>query len=265
MATQLRVRLAAVLGAMFALGTVAVATSSTEQHIGFMWPVGLASGALLLSPRRLTSFVAVVVVVLAGLSFGLGGYPLATSAGYAVGVAAEGLVAQQLLTSHWSHRLRLLDLNDLARYALACILAAGVGAVVFAGVSLSTSFGVPWQVGLAAFGTHLASQGVLLGLFKDRLPHGGTFGTAERAAAWVLTVVVSTAAFIPIEAPSLAFLVVPLLGWMAFRAPRDAMLQLVVVAVIASTFTNSGLGPFSDPYFLDRIHPEFAISPSTRS
>jgi PAS domain S-box-containing protein len=72
----------------------------------------------------------------------------------------------------------------------------------------------------------------------------------------------TTLAFIPTDLPSLAFLVVPVLGWVALRAPmREAMVQLVVVGVIASALTSADYGPFSDASLTGTLDPEFTILP----
>jgi PAS domain S-box-containing protein len=262
MTGRVRLRLAVTLTLMFAFGLAAVASSPSGQHIGFMWPVGLASGALVLSPRAMTPYVAAAVTVLAGLTFALGGYSPDVAVGYGLGIVVEALLAQRVLTERWTQRIRLSDTSDFARFAVACGLSAFAGALVFAGTSALTSFGTPWRVGLAVVVTHTVSQAMLLGLFKEVGHRGATYGPKRRLVAWVLTIGVTVVAFIPTEAPSLAFLVVPLLGWVALRAEMlEAMVQLLVVGVIASTLTNAGYGPFSDPYLRTHLDPEFTHLP----
>lgn len=256
------VRLAATLVLMSVLGVASVQGAPASVHFGAMWPVGLASGALLISPRHLAPYVTVVIAILGGLSFSVGGYPPGVSVGYGVGVAIEAAMAHQVLTAGWTLRLNLRNNSDFGRYVLACGAAAVSGALAFTAVSALTSFGTPWKVGVATLGTHLAAQAVLLGIFKVATHRTGGYGHKERWAAWGNTVVVTTGAFIPTEMPSLAFLVVPGLGWMALRAPmREAMAQLVVVGVIASTLTSAGYGPFADPYLVRNLDPEFRLLP----
>ena len=262
MTGKVQLRLALVLTLMFGLGWAAVATAPEGSHIGHMWPVGLASGALVLSPRRWTPYVATLVALLAGLTFVLGGYPVDVAVGYGLGIAAESVVTQLVLTTRWTQRLRLRHPNDLARFALACGLGALTAALVFAGSSALMSFGTAWKVGLAAFATHAVSQAVLLGLFKETGPEVESFGSRSRLVAWTLTVAMTVVAFVPTDQPGLAFLVIPLLGWVALRARMlEAMIQLVVVSVIASTLTNGGRGPFAHAVILSRTDPDFRHLP----
>lgn len=252
-----------VLLLMFALGLASVVTSPSDAHLGFMWPVGLASGALLLAPRAFTGYAAAGVLVLSGLAFGLGGYPVAVSVGYGVGIAVEAVIAHRVLTAGWTRRLRLSDANDLGRYAVACGASALAGTLVFMATAAATSFGSPWRIGVAALVTHTVGQGLVLGLFTSGSAHAAmAFGRARRLVAWVLTIAMTVVAFVPVEVPSLAFLVFPLLGWVAFRAKsHEAIAQLIVVALIASTLTQEGYGPFADEDLLNRLHPEFSQLP----
>jgi len=255
-------RLAATLALMFLFGLSAVSNAPAGIHHGGMWPAGLASGALLIAPRRHAGYVVAVVAVLAWASFAIGGYPVGVSFGYGVGIAAAAALVHQVLTAGWTRRVSLRDNSDFARFMYACIGGAVVGALLFMVVSAVASFGTAWKVGVAALFTQAAAQVVVLGLFKEPAHHTGEWGSKERWTAWTLTVVVTTVAFIPIEMPGLAFLVVPGLGWMALRAPmREALIQLFVVGVIASTLTGAGRGPFSDPYLVSNLDPEFALLP----
>jgi len=254
----LGLRLAGVLTLMFGFGLSSVATQPDGSHSGFMWPVGLASGALVICPRRATPYVVAAIAALTSVTFLVGGYPVAVALGYAVAVTLEAIVAQRVLTVGWTQRWALLDVNDLGRFFFACALSALAGAAGFTLVAAANSYGVPWRVGVAVFVTHVASEALLLGLFKSYSGPTSSYGTLERAAAWALTIGLTTIAFIPTEMPSLAFLVIPLLGWVAFRAPmREGLVQLLVVGVISSTLSNRGYGPFSDPVLVDRLNPEF--------
>jgi PAS domain S-box-containing protein len=255
-------RLAATLALMTLFGATSVANADASVHFGAMWPVGLASGALLIAPRSLAPYATAVIAVLATLTFVVGGYPVDVSVGFGLGVALEALATQQVLTASWTRRVVLRTNSDFGRFMVACGTGAVAGALLFTAVSALTSFGTPWKVGVATLVTHAAAQVVLLGLFKEPTHHVGEYGRRERWAAWVNSVAITTIAFIPTEMPSLAFLVIPGLGWMALRAPmREAMLQLVVVGVIASTLTSAGHGPFADPFLVRNLDPEFRLLP----
>jgi PAS domain S-box-containing protein len=255
-------RLAFTLALMFAFGFLSVRTAPDSVHYGAMWPTGLAAGALLLAPRTLAPYIGALIALLGAASFALGGYPVAVSIGYGVGVAAEATIAHQMLTSGWTRRVYLRDNSDFLRFVIACAAGAVTGAVVFTVVSALTDFGTPWKVGLITLETHAATLVVLLGIFKAPAHEVSEYGRSERWAAWVITIVVGILAFIPQEMPSLAFLVIPGLGWVALRAPmREAMVQLVVVGVIASTLTSLGLGPFADADLTQHLDPELISLP----
>jgi PAS domain S-box-containing protein len=259
---KVALRLTLTLSLMFLFGVTSVDSADQSVHFGAMWPAGLASGALLISPRFLAPYVVGTIVVLGGLAFGLGGYPASVSIGYGVAVAVEAAITHQLVTERWTRRVSLRDNSDFARLMVACFAGAGGGALLFTVVSAMTSFGTPWKVGIATLVTHAAAQLVLVGLFREPTHQVRDYGRAEQVAAWVTTVLTTTLAFIPTDLPSLAFLVVPVLGWVALRAPmREAMVQLVVVGVIASTLTSAGYGPFSDASLTGNLDPEFAILP----
>lgn len=261
MSRSLAVRLAGVLTAMFGLGLSAVVFAPSGGHIGHMWPVGLASGALTLTPRRWRGYLLASIVALSSITFAMGDFPLEVAIGYAVSIGFEALVVQWVLTARGTRRWRVLDLADLARYALACVLGATTGAAGFAVTAAIYDSGHPGSVAVAVFVTHLASQAILLSLFRDTGPSETTYGPVERTSVWILTVSWTTVAFLVSDMPSLASLLIPLLGWVAFRAPaREAMLQLVVVASIASTLNNRDLGPFSGT-LLSRLDPEFKHLP----
>jgi PAS domain S-box-containing protein len=262
MSRQQFLRLTGLLAAMSLLGLGAVLTAPPGGHIGFLWPAGLATGALAISPRRFMPYVVGAVIILASGTYAASGdYPWAVAIGYGVGIGLEATVAQRVLTAGWRQPWRMQDLNDLSRFAGACVLSAAAGALVFTGVAALNDFGIPWQIGIATFAVHLAAQAMLLGLFRDPFPPEPSYGSAERSITWGLTILITTVAFIPTEIPSLAFLVIPILGWMAFRASsREASVQLVAVGAISSTLSGQGLGPFSNT-LLHNLNPEFQDVP----
>ena len=250
------------LAVMAIFGVVAVQTAPSSMHFGGMWPVGLASGALLVTPRALTAYVAALIALVATLTFEIADYPLDVAIGYGVAIAVSAEVVHQVVTADRTRRLHLRNNADFGRYMLACGLGAATSAVGFTVVSATAQFGTPWKVGVAALAGHAAAQVVTLGLFKESTHHVGEYGRVERWVAWTETVVITTIAFIPTEVPSLAFLVIPILGWVALRAPMlEALAQLAVVTVISVTLTVAGHGPFADPFLNRHLDPEFRLLP----
>lgn len=261
MTLSLPVRLGIVLGLMFVLGTGSVLADPGSGHIGYMFPISLGSGVLAIAPRRWTTFLLTIIVVLTSVSFIIGDYPVGVGIGYGVAVGLEALVAQRILTAGWTRPWRMYDLADLGRFAVACIACSFVGALAFTGTAWLNDYGTAWKIGIAVFVTHLAGEAILLGLFREPTTLPAAYGNVERAATWALTLAVTTFSFLPAQLPSVAFLIIPLLGWTAFRASaREAMVQLVVVATISSTLSNNGLGPFSDA-FLANLDAEFEYLP----
>jgi PAS domain S-box-containing protein len=255
-------RLVGVLALMFVFGVTSVDTAPSGVHIGAMWPVGFAAGALLISARSLAPYVTTAIAALGALSFALGGYPVDVACGYGISAAIEALLVQQVVTAGWTRRMSLRNNSDFARLVIGCCLGALAGALLFTAVSSLTSFGTPWKVGVATFITHAAVLLVIVGLFREPTHVVGEYGRAEQLTAWLNTIVITTLAFIPTEMPSLAFLVIPGLGWVALRAPmREAMVQLIVVAAIASTLTSAGYGPFADAEVVGTLDPEFTLLP----
>lgn len=262
MSRRLTLQISGVLVLMFGLGLSSTATAPETSHIGFMWPAGLAAGAVLLATRALMPYVLLAVAVLSGATFALADYPIAVAAGFGIGIGLEAVVVRLILKPGWRTPWNLDDLSDLLRLVLASGLGALSAAVVFAAVAAVNDFGVPWRIGVATLTVHAASQAVLLALFQERLRPDPGYGLTERIVLWSLTLGVTVIAFIPTELPALAFLVIPLLGWAAFRASmRDAVFQLVAVSIISSSLTKQGRGPFADPYLLSQVHPEFQYLP----
>jgi PAS domain S-box-containing protein len=262
MSTGLRIRVVFVLALTFLFGLASALTQPAGTHIGYMWPVGLACGALVLCTPRAVAFTGAVLPALAFVTFKLADYPTGVAAGYGIAITLEALLARQMLTPG-NPRLRLVDVNDLGRFAIACLTSSALGAGLFALIAALAHYGVPWRVLVATFVTHLASQAVLLGVFRDRFPPPRVhYATTERILAWTLTLLATALAFggRP-PSPSFAFIVIPPLGWVAFRAPRrEAMVQLVVVGIITSILSNEGRGPFADPVLM-RLDPEFQHLP----
>lgn len=256
-------KISGILLASLVLGIGAVIASPTGGHIGFLWPVGLISGVVLVAPRAYTPVIVGVSIVIVTVSYAVSDlHGVAVALGFGVGVAVEALVIQRILTVGYTQTWRMHDLNDLGRFVSACLLGSFAGALVFAGVSALNDFGDPLQIGVATFAIHLVAESMLLGLFRSEHAHGEeTYGSAERSMTWGLSILVTTIAFIPTNLPSVAFLVIPILGWMAFRASSwEANVQLCTVGGIAAVLSGQGLGPFDNAQ-LHQHYPELQDLP----
>jgi PAS domain S-box-containing protein len=261
-ATTPRARIAGLMVLAGVLGLGAVLSAPADTHIGGMWPAGLVSGVLVYVGRRAVPYLAAGFVALVFATYVLGGYPLGVSAGYSVAIVVEGLVTLQVLTVRWGYGRRLNDDLDLGRFTLAAGLGAASGAALFALTSAISGFGVWWAVGIMALATHLASQLIVLAFFMEEFRHPGVSSRPERWVRWVVVVLVTLAAFVPIQAPGVVFFILPVIAWAALRAPmREALWQLVVVATISSTLVQYDRGPFASFQFLTDRPAELETAP----
>jgi PAS domain S-box-containing protein len=230
---------------MTVLGYAAVATAPAGTHTGGLWPVGLASGVLVLVPRRLLAPIALALALAAAATYALGGAPLRVAPAVGAAIAVEALVTRVVLTARWGRGRQLWDDLDLVRFALAALAGACTGGVLLAAVAAAAGYGEPREVLVATFVSHLVSELTLLAFFMHDTAHEGDSGPVERALRWSLTVAISLIAFLPDHLPALVFLVIPVVGWGALRAPmREALWQLLTVVAIAECFHVAGAGPF---------------------
>ena len=240
-------RVAGLLLLMAVLAWSGADSALPGTHIGSMWPVGLAAGILVHSPRAWRWTVSGLILLIAFASYGLTDHTTAVSLGYAVSITVEALVVQQVLTGGWHERRRLRGETDLVGFMLAALSGALVGGLLFGATSLATGFGTPWMVALATVVAHLTSQLILLAFFLEDGRAFSAGGGTERVIRWLVAIAVTTAAFIPTGVPTLVFLVLPILAWTALRATmREALWHLLAILTIASTLTQFGLGPFGD-------------------
>lgn len=251
MTRSLSLRLAGVLVAMVVIGWLSVRYAPEGTHLGLIWPAGLGVGALLISPTWLRPWTAIAVGVIATATYLTGGVPFGPSVGVGIAIAAGAVVAQQVLTPGSRLRGSFTEDDDLLPYGVASIGGALVTGVIVLAVSAALSYGVAWQLGFSAFFSTFTSNTVLLAVFRDPGRYPGVAGHTERLLTWVVVLATAYVAFVPSQGPSAAFLVIPLLGWAAFRLPmREAIVLLVVVGAIALSAFNLGFGPFPDtgPY-----------------
>ncbi|HET7684745.1 MAG TPA: ATP-binding protein [Marmoricola sp.] len=238
-------RIPLVLALVAIAGAFSVASTPAGTHIGHMWPIGLATGVLLLGSVRQQPLLAAALFLVAAATFVVGDYPGDTVIGYSFVTVVEAWLVQWLLPRRADGHAWLLRNTEFIAYTLACVVGSILGGIGFGLISAATHFGTPWQVGAAAFATHLASQLILVPLFLKVPPMVLRQDRAERLVRWVVALGVTVVAFIPTEMPSLVFLVMPALAWTAVRASmREIHYQLLSVALIASAATALGNGPF---------------------
>jgi PAS domain S-box-containing protein len=247
------VRVAALAGVVVLLGLAAVRAAPDDGHVIGIWPVGAATGVLVLAPRRHAPALLGVVLALALLTLSLSARPAGVVVGYTATIGLETWLVSRVLLGGAEGPWRLRADRDLRRYLGACLLGGLVGLVGGALTSAVTGFGDPGFVGLALGASHLASQLVLTPLWSRLPTHGPLARRPERVLQWVAVLVLAPAVLAPTMFPSVVFVLVPLLVWSALRvSPREALAQLVVVLGVAVALTTAGRGPFADvPVLLD--------------
>ncbi len=248
-----QVRVAALLALIVVLGLGAVRASSADGHVIGIWPVGAATGVLVLAPRRRAPVLLAVVLVLALLTLSVAHRPPAVVVGYAVTIAVETWVVARLLLAGGEGAWRLRTDADLRRYLGACLLGGLLALVGGALTSAVAGFGDPGFVGLALGASHVASQLALTPLWARLPTHGSIARRPEQVLQWSVLLVVAPAVLVPQMVPSVVFVLVPLLAWSALRvSPRAALAQMVAVLAFAVLMTTADRGPFADvPVLLD--------------
>ncbi|CAN5656623.1 hypothetical protein BH11ACT8_BH11ACT8_29410 [soil metagenome] len=239
-------------------GYLAAHSAPGDGYATGIWPVGLASGLVIMArPRRMPVVLALVLVVAAGTVM-LGGRPFDVAIGYAVGVTVELWVMARILRTGQG-RPALRSDQDLRRWLLACVAAVAVGASVVTLTSAITGFGHPANVGLAIGAAHLASQLCVTPFFLELPEQGAIARRGERIAQWCVILVGTPVLFFPDAAPSLVFLAIPILAWGALRiTPRESLGQMVAVVGLAIVLTTFDRGPFAD------VPTRYAVSDDVR-
>ena len=230
-------------------GFVAVSAAPDDGRVTGIWPVGLATAALLVARRRWVPHVLATIGAIAVVTIWAGGRPAEVALGYALGTVLEVLVAWWFLTDSDGDDDDLPPLKadrHLARFIGATALGALVAAALSGGTAFLADWGNPWVVALGIGTAHLASQLTLVPFFMRLPEHHSIARPAERVVQWLVIVPLTALLFWPHDFPQLVFLVIPLLGWSALRcAPREALLQMLVVLGVAIQLTTYDHGPFA--------------------
>lgn len=239
------VRVVVLFGAVSVFGLTAVHSAPSGATAIGIWPIGLASGCLLVTRRPPTFVLIALTAVVAVLTISSERDP-GVAIGLAVGMAVEVGVVWCMLTGGRRERPDLYTSADLSRLVLATTVGgvlSGVSAMV---TSAITGWAEPWVLGLAVAASNLASQLILIPFFCRLRNHASAAGAAERSIQWLAVLLVTPAVFAPRDFPSVVFVLIPLLAWCALRTrPFEALAQMLVVCGFAITMTTYGHGPFA--------------------
>ncbi|CAN5116464.1 hypothetical protein BH09ACT12_BH09ACT12_19410 [soil metagenome] len=251
MEVWVRVRLPALVAV---LGVGAVAASVSAPDAGFVagiWPVGLATGMMVIAPRRQAPFLFAVTFVVAVASVAAFAQPFVVAVGYGVGVTLEVALAALVLgyRGDGSRGGSLRSDDDLRRWLAACIGSAFVGGAAMTLTAMITDVGRPVLTGVGVWIAHMASQMLVTPFFLRAPEHGAVARNGERLTQWCVIVVSTPFLLLPTAAPGLIFLTIPILVWGALRiTPWESMGQLSGVVTFAVVLSALGRGPFpSDP------------------
>ncbi|MBA8804338.1 hypothetical protein FB382_002629 [Nocardioides ginsengisegetis] len=224
----------------------AVFGAPDDGKVTGIWPVGLATGSLIVAGRRWVPYLLVLIPLVAVVTIAAGGRPVEVAAGYALGTALEVWLIWRLLTRNGRVQPVLHTDEDMRLFFGATALGASVTFVVAFATSWIFDWGTPWLVGLALATAHLASQLTLLPFFARLQDHPAVAPVGERLVQWALILTLTPLVFYPHHFPSVVFAVIPLLGWGALRNTQwEALVQLLVVLGIAIVLTTYGYGPIA--------------------
>jgi PAS domain S-box-containing protein len=237
--------LVALLG-VYLLGMGASFYTPEGSPTALWWPAaGLGVAIVLLAPRRSRWLPAIGVAAASALAMYTGDQGPVPAAGLGLSTGVEALLVAWLLTRGRDERPSLRTMQDLWRFVAAT--AAGT-AVVALGLVLATVYagGSSVSGALAGVGAHAAAVLVLTPLVMQLGPAALGDRYLEALLQWILLLVTVAYVFSPGQSLSLGFLALPLLLWAALRfGVRIVANQLVVVAIMTTTLTAAGGGPFA--------------------
>ena len=246
---------------VFATSSGLLLAVDTDSRVAVAWPAaGLLTGLVLVasSHRGLHLALGGVLLVLAHV---LTGYDAVSSFGLALATVA-GVAAsyRRLRAGRVGRPVGLVEEGDVSRLIAASTQGAAVAAILVAGVVAVSGDGSPWLAALAVFGTHAASQLMLVPLFLDGPQFAPLASTRERVVQSVLTVGVTALLFSFAAAPPLVFAIMPMFAWLAFRGTlREASLLLATVGTVATIATMAHLGPVHELQARYDLAPELVV------
>jgi integral membrane sensor domain MASE1/anti-sigma regulatory factor (Ser/Thr protein kinase) len=227
------------------------------RNITPFWPpTGIAVAAFLLLGRSVWPGVALAAFVV-NLPISTGGVAAAATA---AGNTLAPLVAATLL-SKVGFRREIDRLRDAAAIvfvgallSMAVSASVGAGALVASGALRADDLLGAWAVWWAgdAMGVLVVTPFVLSLLPPWRRPASAPWKPLEAALLFALVATVSLVAIG--TDPHLMFLVIPLLGWAAWRfQQRGAAPAALLVVVVASWAAAKGVGPFRAGTLLEKM------------
>lgn len=239
------VRYAAFVVLTFVLGVAAVELASWNQDVAPWWPAaGTAVLALLVVPRRAAPAAVLGLWVVTAASNLVAGRPWDLALAFGVANAAEAVVVAGVLT--WrGRRPELVGVRDAAWLVVAA-LAGSMVAGALVGLAVAALAG--GELVATAF-TVAASHGsavlvvVPVALAQRRRPSARLLLRVLQALALLVVVLV---VFWPGRHAPMTFLPLPFLVWGVFQEPpRRVAVQVLALAVLATTLTALGGGPFA--------------------
>lgn len=223
--------------------------SSSDSPVAHWWPASAVGVCLLvLAPRRYWPLLSLGVLVAISLGNLTGGHSAGQSFLYGLADLLEVLITAQLLTRHAPGQRP--QLRSWAEYRT-LLVAIGCGSVVAAlliGVTTngSQSFSHPgWTLLVGVLLNHLAGQAVIVPVALIRPPFGAA-AMSEVALHLTLLAAATAICFSPANGRPLAYLMVPMLVWAASRfRGLWANIELIAMAVLITSLSRLGLGPFT--------------------
>jgi PAS domain S-box-containing protein len=228
-----------------------------EQNITPLWPpTGIALASFLIFGSRLWPGVAIGAFLV--------NLPI-TSSPAAAAVTATGNTLAPLVAATLLARMGFRPALDRLRDAIALVFVGallsmtisatiGVGVLVATGSIASDDLLSAWSVWWAgdAMGV-LVFAPFLLTLRPIRVPRPRSWRRALEASVLGIALLATTVAVLSAP-PSLLFIVLPLIGWAAWRfQQRGAAPAALVVSVLATLAAVDQRGPFAEGTLLDRM------------
>lgn len=231
------------------------ATRPTAQISTTWWPAaGIALGLAIRLPNR---HLWVLAPVISAISFPLylsAGRPVPTAVAFAVAVGVETAVGALIFRGRANVLPRLATLGDFGRLMLAASAAAAVFTVITSAALFASGDHGGAVTHLATAGSkHAAGILLVTPLFMEVPRRDRTAPLAEALAQTAFMIALTAYIFVGNDEMPLAFLAFVPLVWAASRlTTRQLLVQILVVAVVASYGSGHGHGPFA----FDKLGPD---------